>query len=341
MCKKRTKLTVLGIFAVMLLIMLILAGTGELKFDHQLLTINSSVTVEDGFAYPDAREQVITIDKTGTYEMSIDWESEKAGMITGFKLSNEKGEIVYAFAAEWIDVSCNLDLEKGVYDLKLDYLCSEEEWTQFMESIGVTPKDGLEYAFVDSGVWQMQYNISYYCKGTEMIGYVVLWTLLGFTIAAFICILLIKDNTGVARYDERQELIRGRAFKCGFVSALVTAAIIMWYNALEVISFLDMNMALMTVIFIGITVYAVYCIWNDAYFALNEGGNHGGTIMIFFLMGMTNLIIGLNAVLDGEMLLEGTLTIRAAHFLIAVLAFSICITYWIKKFLWDRKEEQS
>ncbi len=341
MCKKTTKLAILGFIAVLFLIALVMAVTGRMDMDSRKLAVKTDVIVEDGMAYPDALEKMITINKSGTYEYIANWVPDTRGMVTGFSITNEEGKCVLAFSAEYIDMQSKLELEKGTYNVKFDFLTSAEEWKQFLEDNSIPDTKKEEYPFAESGRWQMEYNLSFANQQSEM-GMIGLWGFLfGFAVIAFFVILLMKGESGTARYDERQELVQGRAFRGGFWTMMFSAILLIWLNLFGVIPFVGMEVALLTVGMVSATVYAVYCVWNDAYFALNEGGNHTAMVSVIFLLGISNLIMGLNAILDGEMLVDGMLTFLVAHFLVAMLAFGICGTYLLKKFLWDRKEEQS
>ena len=101
-----------------------------------------------------------------------------------------------------------------------------------------------------------------------------------------------KEKLGNNDFDERQELVRGKAYKYGFftmiiMSLLVTAAI--EFNiSLPVTASLAMFIALL----ISIDVYAVYSIINDAYFGV--GTNKMRYCIFFIIIMAVNLFAGIS-----------------------------------------------
>lgn len=120
--------------------------------------------------------------------------------------------------------------------------------------------------------------------------------LVGILVGLVLVVILIRyirtDKKIKAKYDERQELIRGRGFKYAFYTSLV-------YFGLLTIAMLGLAEIIPipsgTLTFFGIClsvlVDAGYCIWHEAYFALNE--NPKRVMIAFCIIGLINLILGL------------------------------------------------
>lgn len=97
--------------------------------------------------------------------------------------------------------------------------------------------------------------------------YYILGFFVGFMVVAVICLIFRKKGCD-SKYDERQKAIQGVAYKVGFF-ALFAYLIINGFVCSEVGNWLpvfDMNFI---GIGVGVTFYAGYAIFNDAYISLN------------------------------------------------------------------------
>lgn len=89
-------------------------------------------------------------------------------------------------------------------------------------------------------------------------------------IAGFIAKVVFKKKIFSCEYDERQELIRGRAFKYGFLAMMVYFAVFGIGSGILDHELVPTRILCVIGIGIGLTVFAVYAIWHDAYYALKE-----------------------------------------------------------------------
>lgn len=92
-----------------------------------------------------------------------------------------------------------------------------------------------------------------------------------------------------SNYDERQELIRGRGYKYGFLTILSLDAIFLILNGQVKVSSLLM---IMIPLFAGVWVFSMYTIWNSAYFALDQNKVKLFS-WIFVIVGVMNCIKGI------------------------------------------------
>ena len=77
-----------------------------------------------------------------------------------------------------------------------------------------------------------------------------------------------RSATGQKEFDERQLIIRGKAYKYGFFATL--AALITVIFCSSVFGFDMLLLGGASCLFFGLTVFAVYCIWNDAFVSFNQ-----------------------------------------------------------------------
>lgn len=86
-------------------------------------------------------------------------------------------------------------------------------------------------------------------------------------ILALLFLFLMKFGGKKANYDERQELIRGKGFKYGFLTMMLADGILA--VAMRKIQ-LAPQWLILTPIFAGLWIFSIYVLWNSAYFAINQ-----------------------------------------------------------------------
>lgn len=101
----------------------------------------------------------------------------------------------------------------------------------------------------------------------------------------------IKNKEIKCKYDERQELVRGKGFKYAFFTLLVYDVIYGLVSELGISMSIDAFTGNVIGILIGTMVYAVYTIMNDGYFAINR--NPKKVVSSLLAIGLANLIMGI------------------------------------------------
>lgn len=102
----------------------------------------------------------------------------------------------------------------------------------------------------------------------------VLGMILGVVIALVALLILwkAKGTSLKGKFDERQELVRGRGYKYAFLTVMILIFLYMTVDMLgitDLMPFAHSSLAI-AILFIGVMVYAVYCIKNDAYFGIGQ-----------------------------------------------------------------------
>ena len=143
------------------------------------------------------------------------------------------------------------------------------------------------------------------------------WTMfiggcVGLAIAFVLIIIMKTDRSMKCKYDERQELIRGRGFKYGFFSIIGMTLIFACFRE-ELSKIMDTLIQDFAIVMVGLIVYVVYCIWNDAYFALNESKTK--IAIIFFAIAVVNIILCFMQASVGNMFVNGRLEVGGIHIL--------------------------
>ena len=116
---------------------------------------------------------------------------------------------------------------------------------------------------------------------------VVCGLLVGGLLLFLILKLTKKDGNVKCKYDERQELARGKGYKIGFFTVISYSAVYMILSE-TLHQYFEPGVLLFIGICLGVFAYAAYCIWNEAYIALNE--NPKRMTIAFLLIAVINLV---------------------------------------------------
>lgn len=140
------------------------------------------------------------------------------------------------------------------------------------------------------------------------------------------------------RWDERQLLIRGNGFKYAFFTIII---LLYLYSMLgsEIHGFpMDYQATGILIIFLGAIVDIVYCIWNGAYFALNE--NRKRVLVLFAVLGGINLLLGIRSLTNGDAFTEGVLNVRSANLFCGILFIVIFASLLLRMAVAEKESEE-
>lgn len=345
--KKIILATVVAMVAMVVVMALFIAGV--LRVPTTDIQITTNVTVEDGVATPGQIERELVIKDTDTYTMYAAWETEQPGLITGCLITNEDGETIKYFSAESVTMSGGkMEWEAGTYTVQLRFLTNPETKRDFFEESGlvaeemdVPPKEEDTYEYAQNGTWDMTYEFQWMEEDAPLQTGVVLGMIFGLILVVLLLTLTKKGEDTKCKFDERQELARGRGFKYAFFFMLICNLALFMLEGMEMISGWLVANQVAVVSILGIVVYACYCIWNDAYFALNE--NRTFLLVVFAIAGVVNLILGIGGIV------ASTSTDNSAHrveqpftglnLLCGIMLMILMGTMLLKKVLKDGKDE--
>ena len=137
-------------------------------------------------------------------------------------------------------------------------------------------------------------------------------------------------------YDEMQLKIRAKGYQIGFYTALFLMIVLILLCELNCLTVVTPGFAVYTALIICVTVFAIYCILNDAFLAIRGKANR-----YFMMFGMVVALEGfvfVRSVMDGKVLEDGKLTFGSgAPAVMAVCFLAILITLAVKT-VRNRKE---
>lgn len=145
----------------------------------------------------------------------------------------------------------------------------------------------------------------------------------------FICVKLLKKNKKQFEYDERQMAARGKASTIGFTVLCFWQIFTMCMD----ISFgtLFMTPALWNLcgLLVGITAFAITCIWKDAYFT--QANKKTRFIIFIIIVAVINIVIFfINGGINKAITENGLLGTPFANLFTAIMLLIITINLILK-----------
>ena len=165
--------------------------------------------------------------------------------------------------------------------------------------------------------------------------------ILSFTVA-FIAvqifkIIMFKKDKDYSGYDERQELIRGRAFRYGFLTlAFSLAAVTLWEECVGALP-IEFSLLMMACLMVGCLVVILYDIWQDAYWGIRQtSGSNAAIVLMVAVMVMQYLGFRGHAN-AGDVIVNGVLTWDGGIYLLIFAFFALIIVNLLLKAWVDKR----
>lgn len=163
--------------------------------------------------------------------------------------------------------------------------------------------------------------------------------LLGFVVCFAVVLIVVRvvRKNKVSNYDERQLLVRGNAYRNAFVSMVMYGLLYSVYIIMSEKELMQDGVSMYIGVLVGVTVFTVYCIWNDAYLRLSQNPKK------YFILGivvvMLNAIGGFEKLREGKVIKDGILTFNCLQISLAIAWLIIEIALIIKLVFEKRVEE--
>ena len=325
------KKKLLGIIVVMLFIGIIIGGIflgGNYHEENVIaFSFTEDIIVKDSVAENEKTVIPFTLEEDGTYVMYANWNTKKAGMITGLAVRNQADEIVFCVTGESVEAqSIELKLEAGEYKAQYFFFTNDKDLKQLVEESGAVVYDNEEYVYAVNETYEIDYNFNIErAEGHNIwlsLG-VLAGVLVGILLVAIILKITKTDGSIECKYDERQLQARGDGFKYGFFTMIIFNGLLSLLYIADIEIPVEKEVLLILGVLIGTCVYAVYCIHKEAYISLNE--NASRLKICFILTGLLNLIIGLKHCFSGDIIENGILTFRSINLLCGIFLLFITV----------------
>lgn len=146
-----------------------------------------------------------------------------------------------------------------------------------------------------------------------------------------------KDGASKCKFDERQELVRGRGFKYAFFTLIICTAVFGFADSLAEKLMIDSLTGICICIVISCVVHVCYCIWNEGYFALNE--NPKRVMVAFVLIALLNFAVFARSAMNGNIIKNGVLSESFVNLACGIM-FLIIFAVLLLKYLKNRREAE-
>lgn len=318
--------------------------------DMNMQSINAEVNVSKGIAQPESTMQNISISEEGFYVFQVNCKPDHEGLVTGCVIYDEKEQVVFSCSGEeWTAESSKLNLKVGKYRVEFCYLSNENDYKDFWKNAGKELSKDAEYKFPDDGEWNICLKYGYgEVKGESLEYYlgVVIGIAIGIIFVAFLKWLIQKIGGRFGcknckeSYDERQMIARGQAYKTAFFTLMFYMCIVSFISEFSGNPLLMSFTGIWIGVCLSIIVFAIVCIIKDAYMSLYE--NAKGIIMMFLVVGISNIVIGILNLEKQPMIENEALSIHCINLIVGI-TFLIILAVFCGKLLYDRrntKEEE-
>ena len=125
----------------------------------------------------------------------------------------------------------------------------------------------------------------------------------------------MSDKYKEAKYDERQTVVRGRAFKYAYGTLLV--ALLLYAVTEGLWSWCEPVTGCVAAIAVSLIPYVWISIMNAAYGWADT--NRLGQYVVFVLLGIMNLGLAVSSWLEGDMVVDGVLQIGGANLMLGIV----------------------
>lgn len=336
--------------AIVILMLLCGVMAGVFAFGGSTRVINDvrfimDVVVEAG----EAKEPVSTIpfqvNEDGNYVIRTDWTAPKEGVITGFKVRDEKNEVVFCVTGESLQAdSVSLELMKGDYRAEFQLLTNAQQLKDFLAEVEITDySDDIDtYAYAQDVVYEQEYHFLVEKLGMiespdRVIG-VIVGAVVGFILVVLMICLVKKDWNTQKAYDERQLQVRGDGFKYGFFTEISYSTLLCLLYLAEVKLPVANEVMIFFGVILSVSVYAIYCIRKEAYISMNESLDRFKAL--FGFLGIFNVFIGIMLGMHGEMIVDGVLTFRCLNIICGVFLLILTGVLFIQSRKTEKEEDE-
>lgn len=143
--------------------------------------------------------------------------------------------------------------------------------------------------------------------------------------AVIIAIVIFGSNTKRKNYDERQELIRGRGYKYGFIAMIIGSLVILYLDLYDVK--VSTYVAVLIPLYAGVFVISIYDIINHAYFGTNE--KHQLSIgVIFLIFGVLDGYLTWQSWIVNKNLMGNITSILLSSYFLVIGIVILCVKFW-------------
>lgn len=165
----------------------------------------------------------------------------------------------------------------------------------------------------------------------------VICGILAVFIVALIVRAIVKKNSkkSPTEYDERQIQARGKSYKTGFLTFIITTLVLTLLETLDV-HFAEYPLLFLMDLLVGAFAFVTDAIFRDAYFKMGESRN----LWWFPLIGVINILMSFVNCKNGFISENGLLYMDTLNMIVGIWIIIIYILCLIKKGI-DKKADKA
>lgn len=234
--------------------------------------VTKHIAISDGKCEEDSFEIPFVLEKAGNYWCKVGfWPDEDPGFLTGFYINDKDGNVIWGATAQKLTMESKVQfLEKGEYKVVFEFITNNEQFKEFYDEHRLSDYEYTDwYGFKDSDMI-MNYDFAVVRDINNVLPIVaILCGALGISLAAILCISLVKGNRVKFEYDERMLLSRYKSEERALGVMTFGMVIIFLLSAAEVDYAFGAGLQVFTVLIMGVSVAAIDSILHDGFFAMN------------------------------------------------------------------------
>ncbi len=164
----------------------------------------------------------------------------------------------------------------------------------------------------------------------------------GLMVGLILVVILFKiantDKKIKSEYDERQQRIRGRAYKYAFYTMVIYQVLMIGMAIGGITLPIETYVSEFFGIFLGATVLGGYCVWHDVYWGLNNDKKR--YFIIFTVCLLLNLLPVLMPAISGEFTRNGISGAPMLNIIVIIMMAILLIEMGIKHFVDKKKVDE-
>ena len=168
-------------------------------------------------------------------------------------------------------------------------------------------------------------------------------TLVPILLVAVLCAVIALVSSGARRtkhYDEMQLKIRADGYRLGYTVTLIALFAAIFLGEFGVLDgVMTQAFADYAALMLGIAVFAVYCIWHEAFFSVSD--KSGAYIVLCVLIVLLDGFSAVSRIMDGSVRENGVVTFESGNSTLMTLLFlAILIALLVKRAQLKREDEE-
>ena len=147
----------------------------------------------------------------------------------------------------------------------------------------------------------------------------------------------VPKNEKKQKYDERQIAAQGAAYKAAFWTMLVYYMLYAIISGAAEIVWCDQFLGIFLGVIVGVTVFALICVFRDAYFRPDQSS--ASAIILINVICISQGIIGFLHLSDGTVIENGVLSGDAIQLFLLLMGLVLDVAFIVKHRM-EKHEEQ-